>query len=143
MNSPFSIGEMCAVVFAQSSNTIYATAWKLIVALWPWYWLLIMLSLGGWIAYEIITRNGTAHYNSDNGFSPVFNSFVGSGMYAVLQALLFFVLTLLFGVGVYCFVWPFAIHVLIFLSTGRLLHAIGFWPRLEQPYRKKRNRRRW
>lgn len=142
MSSPFSIGEICAVIFSQTSHTIYATVLELVIFLWPWYWLLIVLGLGGWIAFEITTRNGTIHHNSENGFSPVFNSFVGSCTYTGLQTFFFFILTSLFGSGVYCFVWPFAIHILIFLSTGKLLHVIGFWPRLERPNNRRRNRRR-
>ena len=84
----------------------------------PLYSSLILLSLLAWVAFEIVTRNGGAHYNSDNGFSPLFNFFVGSSLYFGLQELLGIGLVKIFGDAIYCIEWPYALHALIFVATG-------------------------
>lgn len=135
----FSIEGVCTAIGSRIPESISAMLWNVITTLWPWYWLVIVLALGVWIFYEIKTRNGTAHYNSKNGFSPPFNSFVGSGTYLGLQGLVYLLMTFILGDVAYCVPWTYALHVAAFLGTGHLLNAIGFWPevRVGSP------RRRW
>jgi hypothetical protein len=131
--------NICKAISASVVSSASAFVWNVITLLWPWYWLWISILLVAWVAWEIATRHGTSHYNSENGFSPTFNRFVGSGTYLGLQGLLFFFFKVFLGEIVYCMIWPYAVHLIVFLSTGRLLHLSGFWPRLEQAGR----RRRW
>jgi hypothetical protein len=136
------IKDICSLVTFSFTQSIHYYFWIIITALWPWYWLLIFAILFLWIVFEIYTRNGEVHYNSANGFSPVFNSFVGSGTYLGLQALLYLLFSLIFGDTIYCLIWPYAVHLILFLSTGLILHKIGFWPELRGPkeWRGKRKR---
>ena len=136
-----SLKNICSLVSASIPHTMAGILWKIVTTLWPWYWLLIGVSLVVWIAFEITTRYGTAHYNSENGFSPTFNRFVGSGTYLGLQTGAYFLLKLIFGDGIYCLSWPYALHLVVFASTGLLLNLIGFWPYLIEPG--GRSKRRW
>jgi hypothetical protein len=134
---------LCQIV-QPTAASLEAQLWKGITFLWPWYWVLILLVLGMWIAFEIVNRFGTAHYNSENGFSPTFNRFVGSGSYLFVHAVLLLCLSKLFGSGVYCGPTPYALHVFAFGVVGLTLHLSGFWPYLLEPgvrrYHRKRRR---
>jgi hypothetical protein len=132
--------NICSVISISTTTTISGFLWHLIALLWPWNWLWICLIIIGWIFWEIINRNGTAHYNSENGFSPAFNRFVGSGFYLGLQTLLFLMFEKFFGPAAYCLVWPEFVHVVMFLSTGWILHISGFWPYRKLPGRRRRRR---
>lgn len=101
--------------------------WFLVKGLWLPYWPLILLLLAVIIVYEIITRFGSSHYNSANGFSPGFNRLVGSGAYILFQAITYFVLHLFIGDWIYCYLWSYAIHLVAFGLTGWFLRAVGFW----------------
>ena len=130
---------MCSIISISTVSSFSVFIWKIIVLLWPWYWFVIFLCLATWMTWEIITRNGSAHYNSANGFSPGFNRFVGSGTYMLLQSLLFLLFKIFFGESVYCMIWPYPVHLVLFLSTGLLLHLSGFWPYLKEPgYHRRR-----
>ena len=134
-----SIKEICSLVTASVPHSLAGVLWAAITSLWPGYCILIGIAVAAWIAFEIATRHGNVHYNSENRFSPTFNRFVGAGTYLGLQALTYLMLQLLFGDPVYCLGWPYVLHVIVFASTGLLLHAIGFWPYLVEPG----GRRRW
>lgn len=143
MNSTFSIGNICSVISDSMVSSFSSMIWKIIVYLWPWKWLAIVVLVSVWVFIEIKTRFGSFHYNSENGFSPSFNRFVGSGSYLGLQTLLFVILKSIFGSIVYCFSWSYALHTVIFISTGILLNISGFWPYLKEPgSRRKRRYRR-
>jgi hypothetical protein len=124
--------DLCSLFGQPMVRSVAGLLWSVITALWPWYWFLIVIALTGWITFEIKTRYGTAHYNSENGFSPAFNRFIGSGTYLGLQSFLFAVFHLIFGDAAYCMTWPYAVHAIVFLSTGLLLHLSGFWPYLKE-----------
>lgn len=117
--------------------------WTGITTLGFWWSLLIVIGLIGWVAFEIATRNGNAHYNSDNGFSPLFNIFVGSALNFAIQEGLGLALTKMFGDAIYCVEWPYILHFAVFVATGLLLRFSGFWVYLrilgEKP--RKRGRR--
>ena len=141
MNNVFSFGNICSLISASRASSISSFFWQIIDFLWPWNWIWISLLLFTWVIWEIITRHGSAHYNSENGFSPVFNRFIGSGVYFSLQALVYLFFRLAFGDVIYCAPWPYAVHIIIFLLTGTLLHLSGFWPYLRSSQRHRRRRR--
>lgn len=101
--------------------------WQIVTSTWHDHWLLIILVIVGWVLFEIVTRNGGAHYNSRNGFSPTFNRVVGSGVYLLLQAIVYLIIRFFFGDEVYTHVWPYGVHAVVFGLTKLLLLAVGFW----------------
>jgi hypothetical protein len=139
----FSIAQVCSIV-ASIPHTIAGYVWSGVTILGPWWSTLIVLALISWVVFEIVTRNGNAHYNSDNGFSPLFNFFVGSALNFTIQELLGLLLAKLFGDAIYCVEWPYALHAAVFVATGLILRFSGFWKYLrilgEGP--RKRGRRR-
>ena len=138
MNSPvFSLSDFCQALVLPTEKTLTSWFWTFISILWSWYGLLIFSALILWLAWEIKTRYGTSHYNSENGFSPTFNRVVGGGTYFLLQAVLYLIFKLALGGGAYCLPLPYTLHIVIFILTGKLLNLIGFWPRLEKPNNRK------
>jgi len=137
-----SVADICSVVLEPAARSVAATEWVIVTTLWPWYWLLICVALAFVVAFEIATRHGSFHYNSENGFSPAFNRFVGSGTNLGLQSLLIGIFHWLFGDIVYCLKWPYVVHGFVFLATGLALHLSGFWPYLWEP-RKRRSVTHW
>lgn len=138
-------GEMCQALAIPTASSLSAFVWQIILYLWPWKWILVVLAIGGWTAWEIFTRNGNAHYNSKNGFSPGFNSFVGSGLYWGIQALILLLFAKVFGESIYCMPLPYVIHSSILVLVYLFLHEIGFWPEFrlfKRVYRKYKKRRR-
>ena len=115
-------------------KSVAGSFWSLVVFLWPWHWLWILIGLVAWTIFEIITRNGSWHYNSKNGFSPAYNVLVGSGTYLLLQTLVYFILQGAFGDGVYCQPWAYLVHILVFIFTGGLLNLTGFWVYWKLPF---------
>jgi hypothetical protein len=101
--------------------------WSIVAGLWSNHWLFISIFLILWVIFEILTRNGSAYYNSKNGFSPTFNRVVVSGVYLLLQAIVYLVLHFIFGDSVYIHYWPYFLHLIVFISTGLLLNLCGFW----------------
>jgi len=135
------LGEACSIASDMFISSFSDALWTTIRYLWPWYWFLILIALGAWVIFEIRTRYTTVNYRSQNGFTPTFNRFVGSGTYLSLQTILFLILTTIFGTYAYCLKWPIALHLLIFLGSGLLLNYIGFWVYLKEPERKRFKRR--
>jgi hypothetical protein len=140
--STYDILNILCQIAQPTAASFEAQLWKGITFLWPWYWFLIVLVLGAWIAFEIVTRFGNAHYNSENGFSPMFNRFVGSGSYLLVHSLLLLGLSKIFGNGVYCGPTPYVLHALAFGLVGLTLHLSGFWPYLIEPGGRGRRKRR-
>jgi hypothetical protein len=101
--------------------------WQIIDIFWQSHWIQILFILAIWIVFEIITRHGVVHYNSQNGFSPTFNRVVGSGTYLLLQAIVYAVLSFIFGDNIYIHVWPYAVHLIVFALTKLFLNLVGFW----------------
>jgi hypothetical protein len=138
----FSIGDVCSIV-ASIPHTIAGYVWTAITTLGLWWSLAIILGLIGWVVFEVATRNGNAHYNSDNGFSPLFNIFVGSSLNFAIQEGMGLGLAKIFGDTIYCVEWPYILHFAVFVITGLFLRFTGFWVYLrilgERP--RKRGRR--
>lgn len=107
---------------------------------WPWQLGSLFVIISLWVLIEIVTRYGTLWFHSENGFTPMFNRFVGSGTYIGLQALLLGFFSLISST-VYCTPWPYVLHILIFISTSKNLNKIGFWVYEKSPNTRKK--RRW
>jgi ABC-type nickel/cobalt efflux system permease component RcnA len=138
MNMELDFLAICSAVSVVFVSSLSDALWTGIRYLWPWYGFLIVLTLGTWIFWEIHTRFTTTSFRSQNGFTPTFNRFVGSGTYLGLQTLTFLVLSTAFGNLVYCLKWPLGLHALVFLSSGLLLKYIGFWVYLKETGLKRR-----
>lgn len=138
------IYQLFCSIAEPTASSLSGKLWYVITTLWPWHWLWISAALLAWVIFEILTRNGSAHYNSDNGFSPIFNSFVGSGTYLGLQSATLLLIEKINGAKVYCMVWPYELHFAIFVSAGLLLYLSGFWTYLEWfGVKKKKRRKKW
>ncbi|PLX27896.1 hypothetical protein C0583_01505 [Candidatus Parcubacteria bacterium] len=120
--------DICQDFTIPAASTIHSFVWQVIFYIWPWKWILIMLLILMWAAWEIATRNSKVHYNSKNGFSPSFNRFVGSGAYLSFQTILFVSFEKLFSIKFYCLRWPYIMHLFVFITTGLFLYIVGFWP---------------
>lgn len=129
--------NICEAVSISTISSIHSLIWNVVGWLWPWNWIWITLIILCWVVLEIYTRHGNFHYNSKNGFSPTFNRFVGAGTYFAGQTILLLIMSFFFGQGVYCLPWPYPLHLVVFLSTGFLLHLSGFWPYLKESGRKR------
>ncbi|MDO8558055.1 MAG: hypothetical protein Q7S09_02590 [bacterium] len=99
------------------------TLWYIVANLGFKGWLVVILGTLTWIVFEVIVGGG----KSANGFSWRLNVFVGSLTYAVLNTLLHFFFSWIFGDGIYCLVWPYPFHLATFWFTGWFLRWIGFW----------------
>jgi len=131
-------GQACSAASDMLVSSLADAMWTGIRYLWPWYGFLIMLVLCTWILWEIHTRFSSISFRSKNGFTPLFNSFVGAVTYWGLQGLVFLFLTYFLGNYVYCLKWPIALHLLVYWSSSRLLNYIGFWV-----YQKEPGKKRW
>jgi hypothetical protein len=136
------LGEICTAISISMASSLNSFVWQIITYLWPWNWMWIVLFISGWIIWEIKTRYGAAHYNSKNGFSPVFNAFVGSGIYAGFQLIFVLFMTNVVGGLAYCNIWPFGVHIVLYKLSGWFLNIIGFWVYRKEPGREKYKRKR-
>ena len=128
--SPESVAQILAQIFQVAMAATIKSGvffWTIVKTLWSSYWPFILMFLAGWVIWELVTRNGGFHYNSENGFSPTFNRVVGSGMYLLFQGGVYAIISKFFGNEVYYHFWPYSIHILVFLSTGLFLNFVGFW----------------
>lgn len=122
-----SIDKICQQVFTTMPASPAGKFWFGIANFWKDYWPYIIISLAGWVIFEIVTRDGGIHYNSSNGFSPVFNRFVGSGTYLLFDMLTILILLKIFGPLIYCNPFTYPIHIINFGLTWLFLIFIGFW----------------
>lgn len=102
-------------------------AWDLLASLWAPYWWIITPAIIIWLLYELATRNGSSHYNSQNGFSPAFNVFVGSACYFITTLLINGAFVKLFGDAIYCKPISYIVHLISFALVGIALLTSGFW----------------
>lgn len=108
-------------------GSTYSFLWSIVIQFGLWKDILVVIFVIAWIAWEIGTKNKHKR-NSENGFTASFNRFIGASGYFWFQALIYFGLKLIFTDAIYCFKWPYALHSIIFLLNGFILHIIGFWP---------------
>jgi hypothetical protein len=102
--------------------------WQAVTMFWSGYWPWIILILVVIVVYELLTWNGSWHYNSRNGFSPGFNRLVGAGFFALYSGIFFAFIHFVFGDNIYLEqVWPYVIHALAFPLTWLTLRRVGFW----------------
>ena len=120
-----SLENVC--LLSQSANSsVNGFIWEMISQVSS-HSLIIVVTLVSWIIFELLTRNGRFHHNSANGFSPVFNRFVGSGLYFFYYSLILILPQYLLGEIVHCITLPFLTHLLIFVAVKKTLMAINFW----------------
>lgn len=114
-------------------RTLISSVWFWISFVFVNYWFLIIPVLTVWIVFEVLTRN--CHlYNSDNGFTPAFNSFVGGGVFLGFESLIRLTLDLLLGNSAECsLIWVNGFYLLPFIATGLFLNLIGFWHYIKIP----------
>jgi len=124
-NLIFPIGDLCSLGKSIFGST-FSLLWTIITFVGFWYSVLLLLVIAIWVIFEVLNRN-THSYNSENGFTPLFNSFVGATVYFGLQALIYIILQKLLTEAVYCLKWPYALHFITFTLTGLILCWIGFW----------------
>ena len=125
--SPEFVSELLKATIASTVKSGAAFFWTIVKTLWSSYWPFILIFLTGWVIWELVTRNGGFHYNSENGFSPTFNRVVGSGMYLLLQGGVYLVISKLSGNEAYSHIWPYPIHIAVFIFMGLFLNLVGFW----------------
>jgi len=127
-----SIIPLCSLI-NDIPRTLISGVWFWISYGFSHYWYVIIPVIILWFVFEIFTRN-THSYNSDNGFTPLFNRFVGGGVFYVFSALLHFVLSFFISDGVDCsLIWINSFYLIPFISAGLFLHGIGFWPYMMLP----------
>jgi len=137
MNNPQLFGEACSLIGSIPHTTI-SYIWKAISYVFSNYWYIVVPILIIWIIIEIITRN-THGYNSGNGFTPTFNSFIGGGIYYISNALISLILNFLFGPITSCTtLWIGSFYIIPFITTALFLHWIGFWPYMRNPFTKEK-----
>lgn len=102
--------------------------WQIVTMLWTTYWQWILLALVMIVVYELLTWNGSWHYNSRNGFSPGFNRLVGAGFFALYSVIFFTFFHFVFGNSIYLEqILPYIVHSLAFPLTWVTLRGVGFW----------------
>ena len=132
MNMTEPLGQICSLI-NEIPHTFISAVWTFVAHSFSLYWYVIVPFLIMWVVFEVITRGGHS-YNSDNGFTPIFNSFVGELVFYITAALIDLILEFFFGKGVNCsFLWVRTFYLVPFISTGLMLHGIGFWPYLKIP----------
>ena len=121
------LDEVLKILLIETPQTLAGQLWWFVTTTWFMFWPYILTFIISWILWELVTRNGGVHYNSENGFSPTFNRFVGSGVLLLFQTAIYGLLTKLFGNDVYMHVWSYSVHIVGFLATGLFLNLVGFW----------------
>ena len=119
---PSVLGSLCQAV-GVGTKSASGIIWLLIKTLWPWYWLGIIAALIIWSVFEFATRSGS----SANGLSPVYNKFIGNGLYLLSQWLVNLGLVKAFGDVAYCEPFSYIAHITAFLAVGFLLNVTGIW----------------
>jgi hypothetical protein len=131
------IGNLCEVI-SSIPKSVATAIWFYIQALWPTYFIAIILALVTWVFIEIKGRYGNWHYPTKNGFSPVFNSFLGVITFSFFQGLMYALINLItWGTG-YCIPWLNGLYLLPFVLTGLFLVKTGIWVELRSPFRRKK-----
>ncbi len=120
------LAPFCSLI-SDIPGTFISGVWFWISFGFSHYWYVIIPAIIIWVVVEVFTI-GTHSFNSDNGFTPLFNSFVGGGVFYVLSALIHFILSFFMGKGVECgLLWINSFYLIPFVATSLLLNAIGFW----------------
>lgn len=126
------IAPFCSLI-NDIPGTFISGVWFWISYGFSHYWYFIIPAIVIWVVFEIFSRN-TRSFNSDNGFTPIFNSFIGGGVFYVTGAIIHFILGFFVGKGVDCgLIWINSFYLIPFIATGLFLHGIGFWPYMKIP----------
>jgi hypothetical protein len=125
--------ENACSVLNSLPGTVVSGVWFFVSSTFSKYWYMIIPTLIIWIVYELFARHNH-RYNSDNGFTPLFNSFVGGGVFLGFEFLITLVLNLFFGKATECvLLFTKSFYLIPFIATGVFLNFIGFWPYLKIP----------
>lgn len=120
------LAPLCSAI-SDIPGTAISAVWFWIAYGFSHHWYFIIPAIVIWVVVEFLTMN-THSFNSDNGFTPMFNSFVGGGVFYILSALIHFILGLFAGEGVECgLLWINSFYLIPFVATSLLLNAVGFW----------------
>ncbi len=120
------LATFCSLI-SDIPGTFISGVWFWISFSFSHYWYIIVPAIISWVVIEVFTMNSHS-FNSDNGFSPLFNSFVGGGVFYILSALIHFILSFFIGKGVECgLLWINSFYLIPFVATSLLLNAVGFW----------------
>ncbi len=132
MDAVQSLGSVCSFI-KDIPGTLISGVWFWISFAFLNYWYVIIPALIIWVAIEIVTRN-THSFNSDNGFTPIFNSFVGGGVFLGFESFIHFFLNLFLSKAVECsLLWINSFYLIPFIATGFFLNAVGFWHYMKIP----------
>ncbi len=104
------------------------------------YWYIVFPVIICWILVEVITRNNH-DYNSDNGFTSAFNSFIGGAVFYLSEEAIQFIFKLILGDTASCItLFTSSFYLLPFITTGLFLHLVRFWPYWRLPFTRKKIR---
>lgn len=127
------LGPICSAI-GDIPHTAVSSVWLGIEYLFTNYWYIIVPVIIIWTIIEIVSKGGHS-FNSDNGFTPVFNSFVGGGVFLLTEKLIYFILEHISGPSIYCgSLLSSSFYLLPFLTTGLFLNMIGFWVYWKIPF---------
>lgn len=119
---------VCPIV-AEIPQTINSFLWGVIYSTWPQNLALIPVFIA-WVIFERVNRYGTFIYRSKkgNGYTPLFNMFIGSALFFALEEVIHFVLSFLFGNIVYCVLLVASTVALSYFLVDYILREVlGFW----------------
>lgn len=126
------LAPLCSAI-GDIPGTLISSVWFWISFAFTRYWYVIIPAIVIWVVIEIFT-NGSHKYNSDNGFTPTFNRFVGGGVFYIFSAVFHFILSFIIGGWTDCSLLFIDVAYLVpFVGTGLFLHGIGFWPYMMLP----------
>lgn len=127
------LGPICSAI-GDIPHTFISSIWFWVDFLFTRYWYIIVPVIVIWVIIEIISKGGHS-FNSDNGFTPTFNSFVGGGVFILTEKLIHFILEFFSGPTVHCgTLFMSSFYLLPFLTTGLFLNMIGFWVYWKIPF---------
>lgn len=120
---------MFCPVIAEIPQTINSFLWQVIYDTWPRNLILIPILIA-WVVWENVFRYGTFIYRSKkgNGYTPLFNMFIGSALFFALEEVIHFVLAFLFGNIMYCILLVASTVALSYFLVDYILREVlGFW----------------
>lgn len=108
-------------------GTFLSAIWFYVKLSFSNYWYITIPVLTIWILWELIQRNNHS-YNSRNGFTPFFNSFIGAGLFCLFQYLTYSIISLFWGKEILCTFQILSVLYLIpFILTKIFLISVRFW----------------
>lgn len=126
MNSNNLLVEIC-LKSGNIPGTFLSSVWFYIKLSFSEYWYITTPAVIIWLFWELTQRNNH-NYNSKNGFTPLFNSFVGAGFFCLFQYLTYLFISLFWGKEIICTLQILSIlYVIPFILTKIFLLSVRFW----------------